>query len=276
MCLRVRVRASILDASLICGGRPLLAYVKSINGRRDLAQIAWNFINDSLRTTVCLQYAPRCLAAAAAWMASSYLEAKAARGEGEAYTLPSYPPGSDGHWYDAFHVRRATIEAIVGQIQHMYESNKGSGGEHGLHAALANQGAAERMRLQQAPTPNAAPSAAPVHERTGSNGGGGGGGGGGGDGGGGGSGGSGGGGGGDGGASSARSDANGAVKREAPPDTAPSLKKRDAPSETTRGKEEAAEEGEILEEGGLAPPSKKPREEECTGGMRASGMRGVL
>ena len=159
MCLRVRVRASILDASLTCGGRPLLAYVKSINGRRDLAQIAWNFINDSLRTTVCLQYAPRCLAAAAAWMASSYLEAKAARGEGEAYTLPSYPPGSDGHWYDAFHVRRATIEAIVGQIQHMYESNKGSGGEHGLHAALANQGAAERMRLQQAPTPNAAPSA---------------------------------------------------------------------------------------------------------------------
>ena len=28
---------------------------------------------------------PRCLAAAAAWMAASYLEAKAARGEGEAH-----------------------------------------------------------------------------------------------------------------------------------------------------------------------------------------------
>jgi hypothetical protein len=129
--------------------------VKSINGRRDLAQIAWNFINDSLRTTVCLQYAPRCLAAAAAWMAASYLEAKAARGEGEAFTLPSYPPGSDGKWYHAFQVHWATIEAIVQQIQHMYEANKGPGGEHGLHAALANQGAAERMRLPQAPTPNA-------------------------------------------------------------------------------------------------------------------------
>ena len=35
--------------------RPLLAYVKSIQGTRDLAQIAWNFINDSLRTTICLQ-----------------------------------------------------------------------------------------------------------------------------------------------------------------------------------------------------------------------------
>jgi hypothetical protein len=45
---------------------------------------------------------------------------------------------------------------------------------------------------------------------------------------------------------------------------APSLKKREAPSETTRGKEEEAEEGEIeegeIEEGELAPPSKKPRE----------------
>ena len=43
-------------------GRPLLAYVKSIQGTRDLAQVAWNFINDSLRTTICLQAAEgRCL-----------------------------------------------------------------------------------------------------------------------------------------------------------------------------------------------------------------------
>ena len=35
--------------------RPLLAYVKSIKGSRDLAQVAWNFINDSLRTTIALQ-----------------------------------------------------------------------------------------------------------------------------------------------------------------------------------------------------------------------------
>eukprot|EP00964_Phaeocystis_antarctica_P014999 scaffold8280_cov59-Phaeocystis_antarctica.AAC.1 len=35
--------------------RPLLAYVKSIKGTRDLAQVAWNFINDSLRTTIALQ-----------------------------------------------------------------------------------------------------------------------------------------------------------------------------------------------------------------------------
>jgi len=53
--------------------RPLLAYVKSIMGTRDLAQVAWNFINDSLRTTVCLQYSPRYVAAAALSLAVDLL-----------------------------------------------------------------------------------------------------------------------------------------------------------------------------------------------------------
>lgn len=47
--------------------RPLLAYVKSISGPRDLAQIAWNFINDSLRTTICLQVRTRVLWRVLGW-----------------------------------------------------------------------------------------------------------------------------------------------------------------------------------------------------------------
>mmetsp|Transcript_24234 Transcript_24234/g.75856 ORF Transcript_24234/g.75856 Transcript_24234/m.75856 type:complete len:201 (+) Transcript_24234:756-1358(+) len=42
-------------------------------GTRDLAQVAWNFINDSLRTTVCLQYSPRYVAAAALSLAVDLL-----------------------------------------------------------------------------------------------------------------------------------------------------------------------------------------------------------
>ena len=45
--------------ALALSRRPLLAYVKSIKGTRDLAQVAWNFINDSLRTTIALQVHPR-------------------------------------------------------------------------------------------------------------------------------------------------------------------------------------------------------------------------
>ena len=124
-----------------CVCRPLLAYVKSISGPRDLAQIAWNFINDSLRTTVCLQYAPRCLAAAAASMASQYLEMK-----GRPFPLPPWPKGSGGHWTNAFQVREQTVESIVSQIKQMYDDNKG--GSNGP-VGLANSGAIEKMRMHR-------------------------------------------------------------------------------------------------------------------------------
>jgi hypothetical protein len=117
--------------------RPLLAYVKSISGPRDLAQIAWNFINDSLRTTVCLQYAPRCLAAAAARMASQYLD----KVKGRPFPLPAHPKGSDGGWYRAFQVRGETVDAIVEQIMAIYSSAGGGAG-----AGLANSAAIEKMR----------------------------------------------------------------------------------------------------------------------------------
>ena len=119
--------------------RPLLAYVKSISGPRDLAQIAWNFINDSLRTTVCLQFAPRCLAAAAVYMASSYLQMKQ-----RPITLPDHRDARGvGKWYAAFNVRETTVRAIVEQIQQMYDDNKGGGA-----VLLSNSGAVEKMRVQ--------------------------------------------------------------------------------------------------------------------------------
>jgi cyclin T len=52
----------------------LLQYMKKINGEKKLAQTAWNFVNDSLRTTLCLQYPPDKIAAAAIYLASRYLE----------------------------------------------------------------------------------------------------------------------------------------------------------------------------------------------------------
>jgi len=52
---RVLLQTLGFDLTVEHAYRPLLAYVKSIQGTRDLAQVAWNFINDSLRTTICLQ-----------------------------------------------------------------------------------------------------------------------------------------------------------------------------------------------------------------------------
>mmetsp|Transcript_15894 Transcript_15894/g.43689 ORF Transcript_15894/g.43689 Transcript_15894/m.43689 type:complete len:284 (-) Transcript_15894:678-1529(-) len=72
---RILLQTLGFDLSIEHPYRPLLGYVKSITGTRDLAQIAWNFINDSLRTTVCLQYSPRYVAAAALSLAADHLRA---------------------------------------------------------------------------------------------------------------------------------------------------------------------------------------------------------
>lgn len=39
---------------------------------KELAQIAWNFVNDSLRTTVCLQHPPSVIACACIYLAAKY------------------------------------------------------------------------------------------------------------------------------------------------------------------------------------------------------------
>ncbi|KAL6077090.1 Cyclin-K isoform 1 [Balamuthia mandrillaris] len=54
----------------------LLSFVKSIQGDQNLAQVAWNFVNDSLRTTLCLQYEPKLIAIAAIYLASKFLNYK--------------------------------------------------------------------------------------------------------------------------------------------------------------------------------------------------------
>jgi len=114
VCERILLQALHFDLSVEHAYRPLLAYVKSIQGTRDLAQIAWNFINDSLRTTICLQHAPRCLAAASAHLAAKYLATHTKRD----FKLPDNPQG--GKWYSSFQVSEDVIEDIAKQILAMY------------------------------------------------------------------------------------------------------------------------------------------------------------
>ncbi|ORX79610.1 cyclin-like protein [Basidiobolus meristosporus CBS 931.73] len=54
----------------------LLRFVKELRGSKPLAQTAWAFLNDSLRTTLCVMYRPHIVAAAALYIASKYLDEK--------------------------------------------------------------------------------------------------------------------------------------------------------------------------------------------------------
>jgi len=99
VCERILLQALGFDLTVEHAYRPLLGYVKSIKGTRDLAQVAWNFINDSLRTTISLQYAPRHLAAAATALAAKYFNTHT----NSEFNLPGHPTG--GKWFISFQVR---------------------------------------------------------------------------------------------------------------------------------------------------------------------------
>jgi len=86
----------------------LLMYVKQIQGNRNLAQVAWNFVNDSLRTTLCLQFKPQLIASAAIYLASKFLK----------YQLPEGPKP----WWEVFHAREDDLKEISNQILDLYES----------------------------------------------------------------------------------------------------------------------------------------------------------
>jgi len=52
--------------------KTLLVWIKYLKADKELAQIAWNFVNDSLRTTVCLQHSPAVIACACIYLAAKY------------------------------------------------------------------------------------------------------------------------------------------------------------------------------------------------------------
>jgi hypothetical protein len=54
----------------------VIQYAKMVGGERDLAQVAWNFSNDSLRTRLCVQFRAKALAAGAIFLAAKFLKPK--------------------------------------------------------------------------------------------------------------------------------------------------------------------------------------------------------
>jgi len=86
----------------------LLVVMKYLKADKELAQFAWNFVNDSLRTTVCLQYAPNIIALACIYLAAKYR--RSILGEGR-------------KWWTEHAVTLDQLHDISSQILELYENS---------------------------------------------------------------------------------------------------------------------------------------------------------
>ncbi|KAF8651731.1 hypothetical protein HU200_063246 [Digitaria exilis] len=113
--------------------KPLVEAIKKFKvAQNALAQVAWNFVNDGLRTSLCLQFKPYHIAAGAIFLAAKFLKVK----------LPS-----DGEkvWWQEFDVTPRQLEEVSNQMLELYEQNRvapppSQGNDtEGSSASVANQ-----------------------------------------------------------------------------------------------------------------------------------------
>lgn len=87
----------------------ILYYVKVVDGSDALAQRAWGYVNDSLRTDLCVRYRSEVVACAAIFLASRVLRVK----------LPDDP-----HWYALCGVDRRALYTASAAIMALYSLDK--------------------------------------------------------------------------------------------------------------------------------------------------------
>lgn len=112
---RILLQTLNFNLSLEHPYKPLLAYVRATGGTRSLAQVAWNYINDSLRTTICLDFEPRAVAAAVFALA---VEHETAQGQ-----APSSSKVADVH--KAFQVEQRAVSQVTHRIRELYQQQGG-------------------------------------------------------------------------------------------------------------------------------------------------------
>mmetsp|Transcript_7110 Transcript_7110/g.10629 ORF Transcript_7110/g.10629 Transcript_7110/m.10629 type:complete len:357 (-) Transcript_7110:509-1579(-) len=87
----------------------ILYYAQVLNWKAEPTQSAWNYLNDSLRTDLCLRYRSEVLASAAIYLSARKLQ----------LTLPNDPP-----WWELFNAELKDIGAICNTIQSLYKQRK--------------------------------------------------------------------------------------------------------------------------------------------------------
>lgn len=92
--------------------KPLVAALKRLEiSDKELSKVAWNFVNDWLRTTLCLQYKPHYIAASSIFLAAKILRVKLPKEKGKV-------------WWMQFDVSPKHLEGVVQQMMRLLEQNQ--------------------------------------------------------------------------------------------------------------------------------------------------------
>ncbi|XP_073036052.1 cyclin-T1-3-like isoform X1 [Primulina eburnea] len=84
--------------------KPLVAALNSMEiSQKEVAKVAWNFVNDWLRTTLCLQYKPHYIAAGSIFLAAKLQKIKLPSSNGKA-------------WWMQFDVSPKQLEEVIQQM----------------------------------------------------------------------------------------------------------------------------------------------------------------
>ncbi|KAK8948189.1 Cyclin-T1-3 [Platanthera guangdongensis] len=110
------------DLNVLHPYKPLVEAIKKFKvAQNALAQVAWNFVNDGLRTSLFLQFKPHQIAAGAIFLAAKFLKVK----------LPSDP---EKVWWQEFDVTPRQLEDVSNQMLELYEQNRTAQQSHGNEA----------------------------------------------------------------------------------------------------------------------------------------------
>ncbi|CAK7346325.1 unnamed protein product [Dovyalis caffra] len=90
--------------------KPLVNALKKLNIYPDLAKVAWNFVNDWLCTTLCLQYKPHYIAAGSMYLAAKLQKVK-------------LPTEKEKVWWLEFDISPKQLEEVIQQMARLLEQD---------------------------------------------------------------------------------------------------------------------------------------------------------
>ncbi|XBH55161.1 hypothetical protein VPH35_077301 [Triticum aestivum] len=113
--------------------KPLVEAIKKLKiAQKELAQVAWSFVNDGLCTSLCLQFKPQHIAAGAIFLAAKFLKVK-------------LPADGEKVWWQDFDVTPWQLEEVSNQMMELYGPPPSQGNNtKSSSASLADQHAAEK------------------------------------------------------------------------------------------------------------------------------------